>query len=137
MLRFWCRGTHLHILIFLTVGQSHPVLIFFCVSEFLEVTYYTTAAVLFSDHRLISCKVEVGVGVKFGGGLWKLNCSILEDEDVCRRFEMFFEELVLEKKKYEIMLLWWDWMKGRVAGFFKKICAQKAKERREVKERLM
>lgn len=36
----------------------------------------------FSVHKLLCCKLELAAGVTFGNGLWKLNVSILEDEEV-------------------------------------------------------
>ncbi len=36
----------------------------------------------FSDHSMLSCTLSLPVGVTVGGGLWKLNCSLLEDEEV-------------------------------------------------------
>ena len=37
--------------------------------------------VFFSDHLMLSCTLSPPVGVTFGEGLWKLNCSLLEDQE--------------------------------------------------------
>lgn len=83
----------------------------FCfVSEFLNILSYTTEPVLFSDHVLLSCKVDLETRVNFGKGVWKMNCSILEEEGVHEEFCVFFETLVLCKEDYVDVLQWWDWV---------------------------
>ncbi|KAG1925665.1 zinc finger CCHC domain-containing protein [Pimephales promelas] len=34
-----------------------------------------------SNHSMLSCTLSLPTGVTAGGGLWKLNCSLLEDKD--------------------------------------------------------
>lgn len=74
----------------------------FLFPEFLGVEKYGLVPVLFSNHRLLSCKVDLGIGVKFGTGLWKLNVSVLEEEEVCWKFGIYWHGSV----DFSNVLLW-------------------------------
>lgn len=112
-------------------GTVSLCIYFFLLSEFLSPLEFCTVPVLFSDHVLVLCKVDTKVRVRFGDGLWKLNHTMLDDEEVCKKSEDLFETLVVRKGEYANILEWWDWMKVQVACFFKRISVQTARERRE------
>lgn len=79
------EGEHTAHTYFSDKGTVSSRIDFMFVSEFVEVKGYELATVLFSDHKLLCCRLELGVGVKFGSGLWKLNVAVLEDEEVCKK----------------------------------------------------
>lgn len=92
---------------------------------------YEVAPVLFSDHKILFCKLKLGAGVRFGKGLWKLNVAVLDDDDVCGRVGTYLEELVKQKRDFVNILGWWDWAKSHLAKFLQKVCSMKAKEEKE------
>lgn len=112
-------------------GTTSSQIDFLFVSEFVKVKGYETAPVLFSDHKLLCCSLELGVGVNFGNGLWKLNVAILEGEGVCERVCTYLEKLVEQKEDFVNVLGWWDWAKDCLAKFLQNMCRVKAKEKKE------
>lgn len=110
---------------------------FLFLSEFLEVEEYMVTPVLFSDHKMISCKLDLGVGVKFGPGVWKLNVSVLEEEEVIQQLYIYWDEVVARKLEFPNVLQWWDWAKKRLTVFFQRVCRVRAAEKKWSDERLI
>ena len=46
----------------------------------------TLTPLFFSDHVMLSCTLSFPTGVTTGGGLWKLTCSLLQDEEIVRSY---------------------------------------------------
>lgn len=86
-------------------GTVSSCIDFLLSSEFPNPLEFRTTPVLFSDHVLLLCKVDVNLGVRFGAGLRKLNCTILNDEEVCKKLEAYFETLVVRKRDYANILV--------------------------------
>lgn len=108
----------------------------FC-SYSLKVQEYEVVPVAFSDHSVISGHVNMEVSVDFGRGVWKLNCSLLEEDVTCMKFKSFYDVLLFKKHEFGNVLEWWDWAKKEVAIFFRKMGRKNARRRREEEQRLV
>lgn len=75
--------------------------------------------------------------MEIGRGLWKLNCLLLDDEEVVGRFVSLFRTLEDKKSDFQDLLEWWDWVKNHLASFFKKVGVKKARKKREAGRRLI
>lgn len=67
----------------------------------MSIVGYDVLPVTFSDHCIISGSFDLGEGVDFGKGVWKMNCLMLEDEEVCEKLKIFYKSLVCQKYKFE------------------------------------
>ncbi len=84
--------------------------------------------VFFSDHIMLSCTLSLPSGVTLGSGLWKLNCSLLEDRDLVRQFREQYSEWQTLQDFYETRAHWWEMVKGKTQTFFRK-AGQRKKEK--------
>ncbi|KAJ8002497.1 hypothetical protein DPEC_G00159520 [Dallia pectoralis] len=70
--------------------------------------------VFFSDHSMLSCTLSLGPGVTIGRGLWKLNCSLLEDKEITSLYREQFTQWQTLRDSVDSRALWWDLVKGEV-----------------------
>ncbi|RXN22041.1 reverse transcriptase [Labeo rohita] len=68
----------------------------------------TLTPLFFSDHIMLSCTLSLPTGVTVGGGLWQLNCSLLEDEDVVREYREQFSQWQTLQDFYDSRAQWWE-----------------------------
>ncbi|KAL0150099.1 hypothetical protein M9458_054526 [Cirrhinus mrigala] len=80
----------------------------------------TLTPTFFSDHIMLSCTLSLPTGVTVGGGLWKLNCSLLEDEDVVREYREQFSQWQTLQDFYDSRAQWWEMVKERTRQYFRK-----------------
>ena len=85
--------------------------------------------VFFSDHVMLSVTLSLPSRVTVGKGLWKLNCSLLEDREVVSQYREQFSQWKTLQDCYDSRALWWEMVKGRTQTFFKQ--AGKRKKDRE------
>ena len=85
--------------------------------------------VFFSDHTMLSVTLSLPSRVTVGKGLWKLNCSLLEDREVVSQYREQFSQWKTLQDCYDSRALWWEMVKGRTQTFFKQ--AGKRKKDRE------
>jgi len=81
----------------------------------------TLTPLFFSDHTMLSCTLSLPTGVTAGGGLWKLNCSLLEDKDVVSEYREQFSQWQTLQDFYDSRAQWWEMVKERTRQFFRKI----------------
>ena len=89
----------------------------------------TLTPVFFSDHLMLSCTLTLSPGVTVGRGLWKLNCSLLEDQELVNQYREQYQDLQTLQDCYNTRAQWWEMVKGRTQTFFKQ--AGKKKKKRE------
>ncbi|TWW52967.1 hypothetical protein D4764_0239280 [Takifugu flavidus] len=75
--------------------------------------------VFFSDHLMLSCTLSLPSGVTSGSGLWKLNCSLLEDRELVRQYREQYKEWQTLQDFYDTRAHWWEMVKGRTRTFFR------------------
>ncbi len=73
----------------------------------------TLTPVFFSDHIMLSCTLSFPIGVTVGGGLWKLNCSLLEDKEVVGEYREQFSQWQTLQDFYDSRAQWWEMVKDR------------------------
>ena len=81
----------------------------------------TLSPLFFSDHAMLSCTLSLSSGVTVGRGLWKLNCSLLEDEDVVMEYREQYSGWQTLQDCFETRAHWWEMVKERTRNFFRKI----------------
>lgn len=89
--------------------------------------------VFFSDHLMLSCTLSLSSGVTPGSGLWKLNCSLLEDRELARKFREQYKEWQTLQDLYQTRAHWWEMVKGKTQTFFR----QAGKQRKNRENRRM
>ncbi|XP_077060974.1 uncharacterized protein LOC143713527 [Siphateles boraxobius] len=93
----------------------------------------TLSPLFFSDHMMLSCTLSLPTGVTVGGGLWKLNCSLLEDEEVISEYREQFSQWQTLQDFFDSRAQWWEMVKQRTGRFFKQIGKEKKnKEKRRM-----
>lgn len=85
--------------------------------------------VFFSDHLMLSCTLSLSSGVTLGSGLWKLNCSLLEDKELISQYREQYQEWQTLQDFYDSRAHWWEMVKGKTQTFFRK--AGKRKKSKE------
>lgn len=118
-------------------GICRSRLDFALLSEGWRVELCDTLKVSFSDHVLLRCKAVVEEGQVFGRGVWKLNTSLLEAPGVLSDFKLFFEKMIRRKGDFDNVMLWWDFCKKKIAGFFKGVGIRKAQVRKAENAKLV
>ena len=76
--------------------------------------------VFFSDHAILSCTLSLPSGVTRGRGLWKLNCSLLEDRELVSQYREQYQRWQTLHDLYETRAHWWEMVKARTQTFFRK-----------------
>ena len=89
--------------------------------------------VFFSDHSMLSCTLSLSSGVTVGKGLWKLNCSLLEDEEAARQYREQFRDWQTLQDCFDTRAQWWEMVKGRTKAFF----SQLGRDRKKKADRCM
>ena len=79
----------------------------------------TLTPVFFSDHAMLSCTLSLPLGVTAGRGLWKLNCSLLEDREIVRLYREQYRQWQTLQDMFETRAHWWEMVKGRTKTFFR------------------
>ncbi len=91
----------------------------------------TLTPLFFSDHMMLSCTLSLPTGVTVGGGLWKLNCSLLEDEDVVGEYREQFSQWQTLQDFYDRRAQWWEMVKDQTRQFFRKIGKERKVKKRD------
>lgn len=89
--------------------------------------------VFFSDHLMLTVKISLGLGITMGRGVWRLNCSLLEDQNLVSQYRERYSEWQTLQDLYETRALWWEMVKGRAQLFFK----QAGKKKKAAEDRRM
>lgn len=74
--------------------------------------------VFFSDHAMLSCTLSLSPGVTVGRGLWKLNCSLLDDEELTAEYRERFRDWQTLQDFFDTRAQWWEMVKLKTKTFF-------------------
>ena len=83
-----------------------------------------------SDHSYVFLRISLPSLPERGPGIWKLNSSLLRDEDFCQQVRSFWQSWQLEKPTFPSVSVWWDAGKSRLKRLVRKYSQQKACSRR-------
>ena len=73
----------------------------------------------FSDHSAIIINVNINENITIGKSYWKLNTSLLTDENVKENFANYWEYIKSFIYDYDNELVWWETCaKPKIKGFF-------------------
>lgn len=72
----------------------------------------------FSDHTMLTCTLSLPIGGTIGRGLWRLNCSLLQDTNIVKEFREPYSQWQTLKDFYDPNAQWWEMVKGRTKTFF-------------------
>ena len=85
----------------------------------------------FSVHSAIHINVTINANITIGKSYWKLNTSLLEDENVKDNFENHWRSIKNVMYNYENELMWWELcVKPHITTFFHK--RREKKEQRKI-----
>ena len=80
----------------------------------------------YSDHCAVLLRVTVPDVVPPGPGLWKLNISILEDEEYIHQVGEFWSNWRGRKSQFLSLGKWWEEGKSRIKGLSFRYCCSKS-----------
>ena len=80
----------------------------------------------YSDHCAVLLRVTVPDVVPPGPGLWKLNISILEDEEYVHQVGEFWSNWCGRKSQFPSLGKWWEEGKSRIKGLSIRYCCSKS-----------
>ena len=63
---------------------------------------------LYSDHHMVSIKLQLGHSNPRGRGIWKFNTRLLKSDDFCAAVNNFWPQWQLEKPVFTDPPVWWD-----------------------------
>ncbi|KAJ1193110.1 hypothetical protein NDU88_002415 [Pleurodeles waltl] len=89
-------------------------------------------AVHLSDHRAVSFEGELTVKFPAGPGLWKRNCSLLENEELVANLRVAYVEWRDMRDLFHSAGEWWQWVKDRFRSFFQDASRAAAWEKKSV-----
>ncbi|KAM4807600.1 uncharacterized protein WCC33_003552 [Rhinophrynus dorsalis] len=72
----------------------------------------------FSDHRAIHFQGVLGKGFPPCPGSWKLNCALLEREEIVEELRGAYKMWKLDKVYFPTVAQWWEFMKVKFRSFF-------------------
>ena len=93
----------------------------------------------FSDHCALAFSLEPPGVVPPGPGLWKLNASVLLDEEYCSTIRDFWVGWRLRKGDFPSLAKWWDASKAKIKGLTVSHCvrhSQRSSQSRTLLSRL-
>ncbi|XP_040211179.1 uncharacterized protein LOC120941673 [Rana temporaria] len=93
----------------------------------------------FSDHRAIHFRGELGESFAHGPGSWKLNTTLLENEELMGELREAYASWTEEKRFFGMVSDWWEVVKVKLRSFFQamgrqQVCARKKELRRLQRE---
>ncbi|KAJ1126756.1 hypothetical protein NDU88_005162 [Pleurodeles waltl] len=112
-------------------GSVRSRIDFVFTSKSVRIRQHSMVTVHFSDHRAIRFQ-----GERTGPGTWKLNSSLLGREDVQEELRGTYSEWQGMKDIFQSTGEWWEWVKGRIQDFFKKVGRKAERGRRKEFSRL-
>ncbi|KAM4691814.1 uncharacterized protein WCC33_016604 [Rhinophrynus dorsalis] len=90
----------------------------------------------FSDHRAIHLQGVLGKGFPPCPGSWKLNCALLEREEIVEELGGAYKMWKLDKVYFPTVAQWWEFMKVKFHSFFQAKGRYQECERRSELRRL-
>ena len=81
----------------------------------------------FSDHCAVVLSVSVPSVVPPGPGLWKINVSVLEQEEYFQLIRDFWSTWRRRKHLFPSLVKWWEVGKSRVKGLTISYCSQRSR----------
>ena len=82
----------------------------------------------FSDHCAVSVTLTVPDVIPPGPGLWKLNTSLLEEEEYCRLINDFWTDWKHCKLSFPSLSKWWNAVKGKIKGIMVSYCVRRSQK---------
>ena len=90
----------------------------------------------FSDHSAVALTWSLPGTISRGPGLWKLNCSILDDPEYINLVSSFWTSWQRCWQSFSSPLLWWDRGKSRIKGLTINYCEQCSQAKRQEQDLL-
>ena len=84
----------------------------------------------YSDHSVLSFSCSLPSVVPPGPGLWKLNVSVLEDDDYSYLVSDFWCNWRRRRQSFRSLVEWWDEGKARIKGLTINYCKQRSQSKR-------
>ncbi|CAH3155286.1 unnamed protein product [Porites lobata] len=89
----------------------------------------------FSDHCAVSLSVAVPQVLTRGPGVWKLNVSVLEEDDYVSLISSFWASWRVKKSDFVTVMDWWEVAKSKIKGLTNR--AERLRNRRDLLVRLV
>ncbi|KAJ1212636.1 hypothetical protein NDU88_000291 [Pleurodeles waltl] len=111
-------------------GSVHSRIDFLFTSPTVKPGRNSMVAVHFSDHRAVSFEGELTGKFPAGPGSWKLNCSLLENEELVANLRVAYVEWRDMRDLFHSAGEWWEWVKDRFRSFFQDASRAAAREKK-------
>ncbi|KAM4795994.1 uncharacterized protein WCC33_001101 [Rhinophrynus dorsalis] len=117
-------------------GSTRSRIDFLFTSRTVEHKWHSMVPCYFSDHRAIHFQGVLGKGFPPGPGSWKLNCALLEREEIVEELRGAYKMWKLDKVYFPTVAQWWEFMKVKFRSFFQAKGRRQECERRSELRRL-
>ncbi|XP_073478657.1 uncharacterized protein [Aquarana catesbeiana] len=121
----WCRPD----------GSVRSRIDFVLTSRTVKHREFSMVPCFFSDHRAIHFRGDLGEGFARGPGSWKLNSTLLENEELMGELREAYATWTEEKRFFGRVSDWWEFVKVQLRSFFQargrqRVCARRRELRR-------
>ncbi|KAM4690489.1 uncharacterized protein WCC33_017884 [Rhinophrynus dorsalis] len=99
-------------------GSTCSRIDFLFTSRTVEHKWHSMVPCYFSDHRAIHFQGVLGKGFPPSPGSWKLNCALLEREEIVEELRGAYKMWKLDKVYFPTVAQWWEFMKVKFHSFF-------------------
>ncbi|KAM4794877.1 LOW QUALITY PROTEIN: uncharacterized protein WCC33_000013 [Rhinophrynus dorsalis] len=117
-------------------GSTCSRIDFLFTSRTVEHQWHSMVPCYFSDHRAIHFQGVLGKGFPPGPGSWKLNCALLEREEIVEELRGAYKMWKLDKVYFPTVAQWWEFMKVKFRSFLQAKGRRQECERRSELRRL-
>lgn len=94
----------------------------------------TLTPIFFSDHAMLSCTLSFPTDMTIGGGLWRLNCSLLQDKEILESYRGQYSLWRTLQDLYDSWAQWWEMVKDRTRTFKTNRKGEKKKKKKSRRE---
>ena len=84
-----------------------------------------------SDHDIVRTKITIPDTITRGPGTWKLNTSLLHDQQYKKTIKNFYQTWILKKRFFKDLQQWWDIGKLHVQALTRNYSHHKNLQNRE------
>ncbi|KAM8921337.1 uncharacterized protein RCH25_016054 [Pelodytes ibericus] len=116
-------------------GSLRSRIDFVFTSRTVQHSQYSMVPCFFSDHRAIHFQGALGKGFPPGPGSWKLNCTLLQRQEIVEELRSMYELCKTDKHRFPSVSQWWEFTKVKLRSFLqakgrRQVCARRRNFRR-------
>ncbi|KAJ1092423.1 hypothetical protein NDU88_005533 [Pleurodeles waltl] len=112
-------------------GSGRSRIDFLFTSRMVKPVQSSKVAIHMSDHRAVNFKGELIGKFPAGPASWKMNCSLLENEELVANLRVVYVEWRDMRDLFHSAGKWWEWVKDKFRSFFQDVSRAASWEKSE------